>query len=140
MWATVEGGGPVRIRSGTLGKVVYWVRDQKAADELKCQGGTDVCYTLAELRQIQGKTPELLRGIHRYKRQYGAILEKVLEGGYTFKAPGNTVQCGDCRHFERADHPHMGRCAKGHGRYWLWDSDERQCEDFEAVAAGEGRP
>ena len=60
-----------------------------------------------------------------------AYQEKVLVGEYTFKAPGNTVQCGDCQCFERAAHPPMGRCAKGHGRYWLWDSDKRQCEDFE---------
>jgi hypothetical protein len=38
------------------------------------------------------------------------------------------VRCADCAHFERADHPHMGRCAQGHGRYWL--------EDFEAAVEG----
>ena len=32
--------------------------------------------------------------------------------------------------FERIDHPHRGRCAQGHGRYWLWDMDRRGCNDF----------
>ncbi|MDQ3960021.1 MAG: hypothetical protein M3255_07005 [Pseudomonadota bacterium] len=49
----------------------------------------------------------------------------------------NTVRCGDCQHFERIDHPHMGRCAAGNGRYWLWDTDKRQCEDFEAAVEGD---
>jgi hypothetical protein len=28
---------------------------------------------------------------------------------------GTLVRCADCAHFERIDHPHMGRCAQGHG-------------------------
>ncbi len=51
---------------------------------------------------------------------------------------GALVRCDDCQHFERIDHPHTGRCAQGHGRHWLWDTDKRQCEDFEAAV--EGRP
>jgi hypothetical protein len=51
---------------------------------------------------------------------------------------GALVRCADCSHFERVDRPHMGRCAQGHGRHWLWDTDKRQCEDFEAAV--EGRP
>jgi hypothetical protein len=46
---------------------------------------------------------------------------------------GALVRCGDCQHFQRIDHPHTGRCAQGHGRHWLWDTDKRQCEDFEAA-------
>jgi hypothetical protein len=48
------------------------------------------------------------------------------------------VRCGDCQHFQRIDHSHTGRCARGHGRHWLWDTDKRQCEDFEAAVEGEG--
>lgn len=44
------------------------------------------------------------------------------------------VRCADCQHFERIDHPHMGRCAQGHGRFFLWDSDEHACEDFSESA------
>jgi hypothetical protein len=51
---------------------------------------------------------------------------------------GTLVRCADCAHFERIDHPHAGRCAQGHGWYYLWDTDQRQCEDFEAAV--EGRP
>jgi hypothetical protein len=41
------------------------------------------------------------------------------------------VRCADCAHFERVDRPHMGRCAKGHSRHWLWDTDRRRCNDFD---------
>ena len=50
---------------------------------------------------------------------------------------GALVRCADCAHFERIDHPHMGRCAQGHGRYWLWDTDRRECADFEAAVEGQ---
>jgi hypothetical protein len=51
---------------------------------------------------------------------------------------GALVRCADCAHFERIDHPHTGRCAQGYGRHWLWDTDRRRCNDFEAAV--EGRP
>jgi hypothetical protein len=38
---------------------------------------------------------------------------------------GALVRCADCAHFERVDHPHTGRCAQGHSRYWLWDTGTR---------------
>jgi hypothetical protein len=36
-----------------------------------------VCYTLAEIKELTGQSPELLRDIHRLKRGFGATLEKV---------------------------------------------------------------
>ncbi|MCP5137866.1 MAG: hypothetical protein H6981_13830 [Gammaproteobacteria bacterium] len=40
--------------------------------------------------------------------------------------------CGDCSHFERIDHPHLGHCAKGEPEAiaGLWDTDRRYCEHF----------
>jgi hypothetical protein len=40
-----------------------------------------------------------------------------------------SVQCGDCIHFERIDHPHLGHCAKGEPEAvaGLWDTDRRGC-------------
>jgi hypothetical protein len=40
------------------------------------------------------------------------------------------VFCRDCAHFERLEHPHLGRCTKGRpgGAVGLWDTDERYCE------------
>ena len=40
------------------------------------------------------------------------------------------VHCGDCRHFRRTDHPHLGHCAKGEPEAvaGLWDEDQRCCE------------
>ena len=40
--------------------------------------------------------------------------------------------CGDCIHFERIDHPHLGHCAKGEPEAiaGLWDTDRRYCERF----------
>jgi hypothetical protein len=49
---------------------------------------------------------------------------------------GALVCCGDCQHFQRIDHPHIGRCAKGHGRHWLWDTDRRRCNNFLREPAG----
>jgi hypothetical protein len=39
------------------------------------------------------------------------------------------VQCGDCAHFERIAHPHLGHCAKGEPEViaGLWDTDLRGC-------------
>lgn len=43
-----------------------------------------------------------------------------------------SVRCGDCIHFERIDHPHLGHCAKGEPEAiaGLWDTDRRYCERF----------
>jgi hypothetical protein len=135
---TIKAGRPVRIFSEVLGEFVYWVHDEQTAERLKrepdYQG--EVVYTLAELRELTGKSPELLRDIHQFKRAFGATFEKENPGENARSV--NTVRCGDCQHFQRIDHPHMGRCAAGNGRHWLWDTDKRQCEDFEAVV--EGKP
>ena len=135
---TIKAGHSVRIFSEVLGEFVYWVKDEPTAGRLKrapdYQG--EVCYTLAEVRELTGQSPELLRDIHRLKRSFGATLGKVNQA--VNAGSRNTVRCGDCQHFDRIDHPHTGRCAAGNGRYWLWDTDTRQCEDFEAAV--EGRP
>lgn len=41
-----------------------------------------------------------------------------------------SIHCGDCIHFERIDHPHLGHCAKGEPEAiaGLWDTDRRHCE------------
>ena len=44
------------------------------------------------------------------------------------------VRCADCRHFERADHPHLGDCARHElppGAAGFWDTDLRACERFD---------
>jgi hypothetical protein len=43
-----------------------------------------------------------------------------------------SVHCGDCIHFERIDHPHLGHCSKGEPEaiVGLWDTDQRYCERF----------
>ena len=42
------------------------------------------------------------------------------------------VLCGDCIHYERATHPHLGHCAKGRPEAiaGLWDSTQRYCDYF----------
>jgi hypothetical protein len=51
---------------------------------------------------------------------------------------GALVCCGDCQHFERIDHPHTGKCARGHGQHYLWDRDARQCGDFVDIEQAKG--
>lgn len=43
-----------------------------------------------------------------------------------------SVYCGNCIHFERIHHPHLGHCAKGEPEAiaGLWDTDQRYCERF----------
>ena len=43
-----------------------------------------------------------------------------------------STRCGDCIHFDRIDHPHLGHCAKGapEAIAGLWDMDRRYCERF----------
>jgi PAS domain-containing protein len=133
----VKRGEAVRVLSAILGEVCYWVPDKEIAERIKrapdYQG--EVVYTSAELQELAGQSPELLRGIHQFKKAFGATLEK--ENPSVNASSVNTVRCGDCQHFQRIDHPHTGRCAQGHGRYWLWDTDKRQCEDFEAAVEGD---
>jgi hypothetical protein len=73
----------VRIFSEVLGEFVYWVHDEQTAERLKrapdYQG--EVCYTLAELRELSGQGPELLRGIHPFKKTFGATLQKITKEG-----------------------------------------------------------
>jgi hypothetical protein len=40
--------------------------------------------------------------------------------------------CGECAHFERIDHPHLGHCAKGEPEAiaGLWDTDRRYCDRY----------
>ncbi len=75
--STIKAGDPVRIFSEVLGEVVYWVRDDRAVGKLKGQGIREVCYTLAELKQIAGQGPEFLKDIHRLKREFTATLQRA---------------------------------------------------------------
>ena len=45
------------------------------------------------------------------------------------------VKCGDCIHFDRIDHPHLGHCAKGEPEVaaGLWDTERRYCERYMPV-------
>jgi hypothetical protein len=58
---------------------VYWVRDEQTAERLKRAPDYpgEVCYTLAELRELSGQSPELLRDIHPLKGAFGATVQKT---------------------------------------------------------------
>ncbi len=61
----------------------------------------------------------------------------------TFNQP---ITCGNCTHFERIDHPHLGHCTKGKAEAiaGLWDTDRRCCEQYlprpMQANAGDPRP
>ncbi len=46
-----------------------------------------------------------------------------------------SVRCGDCAHFERIDHPHLGHCAKGEPEViaGLWDTEQRACSQWQSI-------
>lgn len=48
--------------------------------------------------------------------------------------PDKQITCGECSHFERIDHPHLGHCAKGEPEAiaGLWDTNQRYCERYTA--------
>jgi hypothetical protein len=80
--AAVKRGDVARTMSTTLGESVYWVRDEETAERLKREPDYrgEVIYTLAELRELAGQSPELLRDIHQFKKTFGATLWKVNQG------------------------------------------------------------
>jgi hypothetical protein len=43
------------------------------------------------------------------------------------------VNCGDCIHFQRIEHPHLGHCAKGEPEAiaGLWDTGRRYCGQYQ---------
>jgi hypothetical protein len=51
------------------------------------------------------------------------------------------VLCGDCIHFERIDHPHLGHCSKGEPEAiaGLWDTTRRYCERYLPILQREDR-
>ena len=48
------------------------------------------------------------------------------------------TRCGDCSHFERIAHPHLGHCAKSEQEAiaGIWDTDRRYCEQYQAIQKG----
>jgi hypothetical protein len=44
----------------------------------------------------------------------------------------NSISCGDCTHFERIEHPHLGHCKKGQieSAAGLWDDDTHICDYY----------
>jgi hypothetical protein len=79
LWQIIQHGDSVCIYSEVLQAMVWWVRDNGAADRLKgdprYQG--EVIYTLAEIRELAGQAPKLLKDIHRLKQAFNATLQKV---------------------------------------------------------------
>jgi hypothetical protein len=137
--AAVKRGKVARVVSATLGESVYWVRDEETAERIKRAPdyGGEVCYTLVEITKLRGQSAEMLRAVHEFKRELGAALLRAEKDGYPSEALGPVVRCGDCQHFQRIDHPHMGTCARWHGRFYLWDRDGRRCKDFLNQAEGD---
>ncbi len=44
----------------------------------------------------------------------------------------HSIRCGECTHYERTDHPHLGHCAKGEpeATAGLWNTDKRMCDKW----------
>jgi hypothetical protein len=79
----VKEGEPVYVYSHTLAEGVYWVRDEQTAEFLKrkpdYQG--EAYYTLTELRELSGQSPDLLKAVHQFKRTFGATVQKTTKEG-----------------------------------------------------------
>lgn len=81
--AAVKRGDVALVASATLGESVYWVRDERTAERLKREPGYqgEVIYTLGEIKELAGQSPELLRDIHQFKRTFGANVQKTTKEG-----------------------------------------------------------
>jgi hypothetical protein len=114
------------------------VGSEALASRLKSgAGATWVVYALSELPSLKGMSKGSLRSLHALKKEFNGTLGMSTPVERARPEPPITrVRCADCAHLKRVDRPHMGRCAKGHGRHWLWDTDKRQCADFEAAVEG----
>jgi TubC N-terminal docking domain len=81
--ACVKEGEPVYVYSHTLAEGVYWVRDEQTAEFLKrkpdYQG--EAYYTLTELRELSGQSPDLLKAVHQFKGTFGATVQKTTKEG-----------------------------------------------------------
>jgi hypothetical protein len=95
--AAVKRGDTVRVLSATLEESVYWVLDEEIAERLKrepdYQG--EVIYTRAELWDLAGQSPEFLRGIHQFKKTFGATVQKTTKEAHKKLRPiykGNSEQ------------------------------------------------
>jgi hypothetical protein len=133
-------GKVAQLYSETLQESILVVESEALASRLKSGvGATWVVYALSELHALKGISKDSLRSLHALKKEFNGTLgmPTPVERDRP-ETPITRVRCGDCQHFERVDRPRMGRRAKGHGRHWLWDTDRRECADFEAAV--EGRP
>ncbi len=51
------------------------------------------------------------------------------------------ITCGNCTHYERIEHPHLGHCTKSEPEAiaGLWGSDRRYCEHYLAAPIAEAK-
>ena len=78
----------------------------------------------------QESIAEVLEKCRRDRDARRYFLERAEEVSATVAvATPRRVTCGDCAHYRRTDHPHLGHCAAGEPENvaGLWDSDRREC-------------
>jgi hypothetical protein len=92
----------------------------------------------AWLKHIEETDPELISELvekcrdDQEARWYFLKRSKKVHKQTTIIRP---VYCGDCIHFDRINHPHLGHCLKGEPEAiaGLWNSDSRDCDVFRAL-------
>lgn len=59
------------------------------------------------------------------------LLDRSVEVPVHFRSPPS-VNCCDCVHFHRIDHPNLGHCSQGQPEAIAgnWDDDSRWCKEF----------
>jgi hypothetical protein len=68
--------GYICVRSAALGDTVYLCRDTGAVEEVSALPGYhgEACYTMDELRELQGRSAEFLSNVHLVKKAFDATL------------------------------------------------------------------
>ncbi len=76
---SIRSGQPVRVWSSILDSWLWWVLNDKVADELLAKGAKVPIYRLSELEVVRGWKPERLREIHEWKVKFGLVIQPLQE-------------------------------------------------------------
>lgn len=94
----------------------------------------------AWLAHIEETDPEIIAEVMDKCQREGEARAYFLRRSKEVPKPNplRVAHCGDCTHFERIEHPHLGHCAKGEPEAiaGLWDSDRRYCEQYQENQRG----
>lgn len=94
--------------------------------------GLDEARRLELLAKVENVIPARIREETQYFQR------RIEQARHKAQLETGKVHCGDCVHFQRTEHPHLGHCARGEPEApaGLWDTDSRTCKQHEPEITG----